>query len=170
MMNDWQTELLEQAAYRMNENTPRIAACLAELHEEEVWLRPNAASNSMGNLVLHLCGNIRQYAISGLGGQPDVRTRDEEFAAQGGPTKAELLAALTATVHEALVIIQNSDEQNLLARRWVQGYELSGIGIIMHVVEHYSYHTGQIAFWTKLLKNKDLGFYAGVDLNVKNQR
>ncbi len=161
-------ELKAQIVFRMEENTPRIEKCLAELTEAEVWQRPNPASNSIGNLILHLCGNITQYAISSLGNRPDARDRDAEFAAEGGFTKAELLDKLRATVNAAVETIRQAGEAELLRVRAVQGFRKSGIGIMVHVCEHYSYHTGQIAFWTKLLKNKDLGFYAGLDLNAKN--
>jgi len=161
-------ELRAQIIFRMEENTPRIEKCLAELTEAEVWQRPNPASNSIGNLILHLCGNITQYAIASLGNRPDARDRDAEFAAEGGLAKAELLARLRAVVADAVNAIRQADDAELLRVRAVQGFRKSGIGIMVHVCEHYSYHTGQIAFWTKLLKNKDLGFYAGLDLNVKN--
>lgn len=162
-------ELTSQITLRMEENTPRIEKCLAELTEAEVWQRPNPASNSVGNLILHLCGNITQYAISSLGNHPDARDRDAEFAADSGFSKAELLENLIWTVREAVETIRRASREELLRVRPVQGFDMSGIGIIVHVCEHYSYHTGQIAFWTKILKNKDLGFYAGFDLNVKNE-
>lgn len=162
-------EFKSQSIHRIELNTPRIAKCLAELTEEEIWQRPNDVSNSIGNLILHLCGNIRQYAISSLGGKEDTRERDKEFSATGGYTKAELLNKLETTVAEAIQTIKDSTEENLLLVRSVQGFIYSGIGIIVHITEHYSYHTGQIAFWTKLLKNKDMGFYAGLNLNIKNK-
>lgn len=160
-------ELIAHAILRMEENTPRIEKCLHELTEEEVWQRPNPSSNSVGNLILHLCGNITQYVISSLGGKPDLRERDAEFSATGGLSKQALIDKLKATVDGAVQVIQNISDEELLRVRAVQAYEFSGAGNIIHVVEHYSYHTGQIAFWTKLLKNKDLGFFAGVDLNQK---
>ena len=95
--------------------------------------------------------------------------RDKEFSAKDGFTKNELSAKLESTVDEAIRIIESLDEERLLKTYSVQGFDLSGIGIIIHVTEHYSYHTGQIAFWIKQLKNKDLGFYSGVNLNVKNK-
>lgn len=162
-------EIKDQIILRMEENTPRIEKCLTELTEAEVWQRPNPASNSVGNLILHLCGNITQYAIASLGNKMDLRDRDAEFAAEGGLSKADLLEKLTWTVREAVETIRRASKEELLRARLVQGFEMSGIGIIVHVCEHYSYHTGQIAFWTKLLKNKDLGFYAGLDLNIKNE-
>lgn len=162
------TNFKSQSLHYLHLNTPRIAQCLDLLSEQEVWQRPNASSNSVGNLVLHLCGNIRQYIISGLGRQPDSRERDAEFAANEGFTKQELLQKLTDTVAEAARAIELADDDSLLTERKVQGYTLTGIGIIIHVVEHYSYHTGQIAFWTKLLKDEDLGFYGSSDLNVRN--
>lgn len=162
-------ELTAQIISHMEENTPRIEKCLAELTEDEVWQRPNPASNSIGNLVLHLCGNITQYVISSLGGRPDARDRDAEFAARNGLSKSGLMEKLRNTLHEAVATIRLASDAELMRVRTVQGFDMSGIGIIVHVCEHYSYHTGQIAFWTKLLKNKDLGFYAGLDLNVKNE-
>ncbi|MBL7798305.1 MAG: DUF1572 family protein [Saprospiraceae bacterium] len=161
------TEFISQACYRMDESTRMLRTALAELDEADVWKRPNTASNSVGNLILHLCGNIRQYAISALGGTEDLRERDAEFAARNGADKAVLLEKLLATVDEAQATIRNADTDNLMRVRSVQGFRLSGLGIVLHVVEHYSYHTGQIAFWTKLLKDKDLGFYAGIDLTVR---
>lgn len=163
------TELIEQAVFRLNENTPRIKKCLDQLTEEEVWKRPNESSNSVGNLILHLCGNITQYAISSLGGKPDKRQRDKEFDTTGGITKDELFEKLNSTVDQAVETIKKMNEEALLKTRNVQGFNYSGVANIIHVVEHYSYHTGQIAFWTKLLKDEDLGFYDGIDLNVKNE-
>ncbi len=161
-------EYIQQILFRFNENTPRIETCLSQLSEAQLWQRPNAASNSVGNLLLHLCGNITQYVIASLGHQTDTRNRNAEFAATEGATKAELWHQLTTTVTTASAIIRSLDETELLRVRMVQGFELSGIGITLHVTEHYSYHTGQIAFWTKLLTSQDLGFYAHMDLNQKN--
>lgn len=165
MEHSFSSEFKTQSIFRMEESTTRMVRCLNELEEVEIWMWPNAASNSVGNLVLHLCGNIGQYIISSLGGNPDTRNRDAEFSAKSGFNRTELISKLKATVTEAIDIINHTDEENLLRIRSVQGFNLSGIGIIIHVTEHCSYHTGQIAFWTKLLKDKDLGFYAGIDLN-----
>jgi uncharacterized damage-inducible protein DinB len=162
-------EFISQSIHRLELNTPRIAKCLAELNEDEVWQRPNESSNSIGNLILHLCGNITQYIISSIGGEADNRVRDEEFVATSGYTKAELLNKLETTVSKAVAVIKNCDNESLLKVRSVQGFTYSGIGNIIHVTEHYSYHTGQIALLTKIMKNKDLGFYAGLNLNAKNQ-
>ena len=163
-------EFITQSIYRINENTPKIVSCINELGEDEIWKRPNNVSNSIGNLVLHLCGNITQYIISSLSEAEDTRERDKEFSANGGYSKSELINKLKATVEKAITVIQNMDVPDLLRKRHVQGFVSSGIGNIIQVTEHYSYHTGQIIFWTKLLKSKDLGFYAGVDLNKKNEQ
>jgi len=153
----------------MSESFERVAKCLDMISEEEVWKKPNSELNSIGNLIIHLCGNITQYIISSIGNQPDDRARDKEFSIQGGYTKSELISKLGTTVDIACKVIKAQNEASLLKLRSVQGYSLSGIGIVIHVVEHFSYHTGQIAFWVKLLKEKDLGFYAGKDLNQKNK-
>jgi uncharacterized damage-inducible protein DinB len=161
-------EFIAQAIFRMEEFTPRILQCLEVLSEEQIWQRPNGHSNSVGNLVLHLCGNIGQYILSSLAGAPDTREREAEFATRGGPGRAELAARLSATVSRAVAVLRDCPEAELLRERSVQGFTLTGIGIVIHVVEHYSYHTGQIAFWTKALRDIDLGFYADLDLNIPN--
>ena len=169
MENLFAKEFIEQSIYRIDENAQRIKKCLQEIDEMEIWKSPNDNLNSIGNLILHLCGNIRQYIISALGENEDTRERDKEFSAKEGLTKLELLNQLNSIISEAIGIIKNIDEEILTKIYSVQGFGLSGIGIIIHVTEHLSYHTGQIAFWVKQLKNKDLGFYANIDLNVKNK-
>ncbi len=158
-------EFVQQALFHFEANTSRVETCLAQLSQAQVWQRPNAASNSIGNLVLHLCGNIGQYILASLAQQPDTREREAEFAAQGGYHKAELLAHLQDTSQQAVAVMRQATEEELLRVRTVQGFEMSGIGVILHAVEHYSYHVGQIAFWTKALLDRDLGFYAGLDLD-----
>jgi uncharacterized damage-inducible protein DinB len=161
-------EFIEQSVYRIEESTNRIKKCLAEIDNAQTWKLPNDNLNSVGNLLVHLCGNIRQYVISALGEKKDTRDRPKEFSIKEGPGKESLFDELLNTVTEAISILKNIDGARLTKTYLVQGFSLSGIGIIIHVTEHYSYHTGQIAFWTKQLKNKDLGFYANIDLNVKN--
>jgi uncharacterized damage-inducible protein DinB len=162
-------EIKTAALYRMDESSRMIALALSDVSETEIWDRPNRISNSIGNQILHLCGNITQYALASLGETTDTRNRDAEFAAVHGLSKAELLSKLTVTVAKAKEVIQHCSTDNLLKFRAVQGFNLTGIGIVMHVVEHYSYHTGQIDFWVKQLKNKPLGFYEGIDLTLKNE-
>ncbi len=169
MIQEFTKEFIDQSIHRIDESTKKLTSCLSELEETETWKRPNQNSNSVGNIILHLCGNIRQYAVSSLGNKKDIRERDKEFSADGGYPKAALQKKFLDTVEEAKNIIQNISIEELLRKRKVQGFYYSGIGIIVHVTEHLSYHTGQIIFWTKLLKNKDLGFYSGINLNAKNE-
>lgn len=157
----------EQSIYRIGESHKRIIACIDLLNESQIWLKPNTVLNSTGNLILHLCGNITQYILSTLGGAPDLRNRDAEFAATGGKTKEELKTVLNQVIEQSINCIQKSSDEELTTLKKVQVYELTGVGIIIHVTEHLSYHAGQIAFLTKLLLEKDLGFYAGLDLNKK---
>jgi uncharacterized damage-inducible protein DinB len=169
-MNAIAQEFIDQSISIIEKkNTPKIMKCLDELSEEQIWLRPNEVSNSIGNILLHLCGNITQYIISSLGDQPDIRERDKEFSAEGGYNKQELLNKLTHTLQQAVNVIKNVDDAQLLKVHSVQGFNYSGIGIIVHVTEHYSHHTGQIIFWTKQLTGNAPGFYTHVDLNKKNK-
>jgi uncharacterized damage-inducible protein DinB len=165
------TELfIKESVFRITESQERIHKCLDLLSEEQVWERPNEASNSVGNLVLHLCGNITQYILSSLGGITDQRNRDQEFSIRGGLSKDELKRKLDLVMKPTCDVIQKQSENDLVIEKEVQGFRLSGVGIIIHVVEHLSYHTGQISYWTKQILDIDLEYYAGQDLNVKNKQ
>ncbi|WP_435625613.1 DinB family protein [Flagellimonas sp.] len=167
---DFKMEFVNQANYRMDESLRMVKKCFDQLSEELIWKKPNSVANSIGNLILHLCGNITQYGIASLQGLDDERNRDEEFETVSGYTKSELLQKLEQTVELAKTSFNKVSTEELLKPRKVQGFEFSGIGNVVHVVEHFSYHTGQIALWTKLLNNQDLGFYDGFDLNIKNEK
>ncbi len=169
MKSIFHQEFIEQSIKHFAENPPRIENCLNRLSEAQVWQKPNSQTNSIANLILHLCGNITQYAVASLSNQPDQRQRDLEFSTTGGLPKKELLLKIQSTAELAIHAMRNCSEEELIRRRLVQGFEYSGIGIIIHVTEHFSYHTGQIAFWTKYLVEQDLGFYADLDLNIKNE-
>jgi hypothetical protein len=154
-----QREFLDHSIEKLRQYTGRIETCLGMLNEEQVWARGGDNENALGNLVLHLCGNVRQWIVSGVGGRPDVRQRDGEFAARGGVSKAELVERLRATVEEAAGVIGAVTPERMPARLQIQAYPVSVMGAIYHVVEHFSMHTGQILFATKLLTGTDLGFY-----------
>lgn len=146
----------------------RIEDCLGRLSEEEIWLRPNPQLNAAGNLVLHLCGNVRQWIGHGAAGLPDVRKRDAEFAARGGVTRQELLERLGATMREADAILAELPAERLLAEVTLQGYRVTVLEAIYHAVEHFSQHVGQIIYLTKLLRGEDLGYYR--HLSQKGER
>lgn len=137
----------------------RIETCLGMLNEEQIWARGNQNENAIGNLVLHLCGNVRQWIIANIGAQRDLRERDAEFSARGGLSTADLLERLRGTVTEAIALIDTVTPQRLLDRRVIQGYDVSMLEAIYHVVEHFTLHAGQIIFATKMLTGTDLGFY-----------
>ena len=162
-------ELKANTIFRIDENLRMVQKSLQMVSEEDLWKRPNEMSNSIGIILVHLCGNITQYILSGLDGREDLRQREEEFARTGGYSKAMLVDKLNALLKEVKSVINSLPEEQLTRRYSVQGFDLSGAGILIHVVEHFSYHTGQIAFWVKVLKNMDLNFYEGMDLNKKNK-
>lgn len=152
-------QFLEFSASKLGKLARRIETCLGMLDEERIWMRGGSNENAIGNLVLHLCGNVRQWIVSGLGGAADVRQRDAEFAALGGTSAGELAAKLRATVAEATAVIQALTVERLRSRTTIQGYDVSGLEIVYHVVEHFSMHTGQVLFAAKMLTGADLGFY-----------
>ncbi len=150
---------LDCSASRLGQLSGRIAACLAKLNSEQVWARGSENENAIGNLVLHLCGNVRQWILSAVGGAPDARQRDAEFSARGNVQAVDLAGRLQATVEEALAILRTFPSTRLAEGVVVQGYSVTLLEAIYHVVEHFAQHTGQIVFATKQLTGEDLGFY-----------
>lgn len=143
----------------LGEYLSKIERCLDRLNEEQVWWRANSESNSIGNLLLHLSGNARQWIVSGLGGAVDQRARAEEFAERSLIPREELLAMLRQTLTEVDQVLGEFDVLRLLERRHIQGTEVTALETIFHVTEHFSMHTGQIILLTKLLTASNLRFY-----------
>ena len=142
-----------------NEHWPRLKACVEPLTVDQIWRRPNEASNSVGNLILHLNGNVTQWIVTSFNNERDKRNRPEEFATSGGLTAAELLDRLGATLTEAARVLDRLTAAELLAPYEIQGYKTCGLDAVYHVVDHFGLHFGQIAYITKNLTGKDLGFY-----------
>lgn len=139
---------------------PKIERCLERLSETDVWWRANNESNSIGNLLLHLAGNARQWIISGVGLSADGRVRQLEFDARSSAVpRAELLAHLKQTLYEVDGVLAHLDPSSVLERRLIQGNDVTVLEAIFHVVEHFSMHTGQIILVTKMLRTEDLKFY-----------
>jgi uncharacterized damage-inducible protein DinB len=138
---------------------PKIERCLETLTDEQIWWRANEQSNSIGNLILHLCGNARQWIISGVGSQPDARVRDAEFEQRDPIPRNQLLTLLRSTLSEIETVLQSLDPAIVLERRKIQGQDVEILHAIFHVTEHFSMHTGQIIMLTKMMTSSDLRFY-----------
>ncbi len=141
------------------EYLPRLLRCLDELSDEEIWWRPHESANSVGNLVLHLSGNIGQWINAGLGGMTGKRDRNAEFSERGPVPRKDLVERMTRTVHDADSSLARFDPAQLLEKRKIQVYDVTCLDAVSHVVEHFAQHLGQIIYITKLRKSIDLKFY-----------
>jgi uncharacterized damage-inducible protein DinB len=159
-MSDTGNEFIARSRHDLTEDfLPKIERCLEQLSDQQIWWRPNEQSNSIGNLVLHLCGNARQWIVSGIGGVADGRNRDAEFAQREMIPRADLHSLLKRTLNDVDLTLEHYDPNKLLDRQTIQGAEATALEAILHVVEHFSMHTGQIILLTKLLTAADLRFY-----------
>ena len=138
---------------------PKIERCLEAVTDEQIWWRANEESNSIGNLILHLCGNARQWIIAGVASQPDTRERDAEFEQRGTIGRGELVGLLRSTLAEIDKVLRGLDPATVLDHRHIQGHEVDVLKAIFHVTEHFSMHTGQIVMLTKMLTGTNLRFY-----------
>lgn len=153
----------------LEEGLRRIDICLGQLTDDQVWYRPNQSTNSVGIILTHLIGNITQYVISGLGNAPDLRMRDREFDDRRRPSKSELRQAIAVTLQDAVTTLRRLRPLDVRKEYRIQGFTLSFLQVVIHVMEHFSYHIGQIAYITKMVTDRQTGFYAGVDLNASNK-
>jgi uncharacterized damage-inducible protein DinB len=142
-----------------DEYLPKIERCLEKLTDEQIWWRPNPESNSIGNLLLHLSGNARQWIVCGLGDVPDERVRQAEFDERRNIPRDELIPLLRGTVKAVDDTLAAFAPERLLDRFKIQGTDSTALAAIFHVTEHVSMHTGQIILLTKLLSGSDLQFY-----------
>jgi hypothetical protein len=138
---------------------PRLRGCVESLTDEQVWWRPNPASNSIGNLILHLNGNVRQWLVASFGNLEDTRDRPAEFNETDGIPPSVLLDKLDSTMQEAAQVLSRLTHAELLAQYEIQGYKVSGLDAVYQVVEHFGLHYGQILYITKSLSGADLGLY-----------
>lgn len=154
------TRLGGEAARLLAEYLHKIETTVGLLAPAQVWWRANERSNSAGNLVLHLTGNLSQWVLAGLGGEPFERRRAAEFAAREGAPPAELLASLRAVVERCVALAEQLDDAALAARHEIQGYPRDGFGVLLHAVEHMAYHTGQVVLIAKQLADgAEIEFY-----------
>ena len=147
---------LDFSASELERQAGRIGVCLECLPETEIWSRAGDNSNAVGNLVLHLCGNVRQWILMGVGRQPGIRERDDEFTASSGDGLAE---RLDATVAEACRVIRALPARRLTEKVTIQGDQVTVLEAIYHVVQHFSGHAGQIFLLTKRATGEYLDFY-----------
>ena len=151
--------LARASDFMLGDYLPKIERCLENLNDDQIWWRANEESNSIGNLILHLCGNAKQWIVCGVGSAPDARNRDSEFEQRDVISRAELLALLRSTLSDVHRTLQSVDPSTLLQFRKIQGNDVDILEAIFHVTEHFSMHTGQIILLTKLLTGTGLDFY-----------
>lgn len=146
-----EVRFIERARYYLGVEYPaKIRAALKAMPEEAVWWRPHDDANSAGNLVMHLTGNVRQWIVSGVGGAPDARRREVEFATRGGASADVLIDLLERTLSEVDATLARVTPAQLMEPRSIQGRETTVFAAIFHVVEHFSTHTGQIVWIAKM--------------------
>jgi uncharacterized damage-inducible protein DinB len=149
-------DFLNVSCRRLGQMTEYLTTCVGKLTDEQIWRRQGAHENAVGNLVLHLCGNARQWIMHGVGGVPDVRVRDAEFSADGRMSGKELITLFEATMAEAKSVIAGVPAERLVERITPQGRDVTVLEAIYQVVGHVQQHVGQIILVTKQMLGTDL--------------
>jgi hypothetical protein len=139
----------KEAAHELGSALGKIKHCLGQLNDEQVWWRQQPCLNSIGNLILHLCGNLRQWIVTGLGGGTDERNRPAEFAERGPIARADLLHKLETVVSQAQKVLSKLTARQLVEVRRIQGFTLTGLTAIFDSVPHFRGHTQEIIHMTR---------------------
>ena len=147
----------------LEQHWPRLRNCIESLSDEQVWWRPNRASNSIGNLILHLNGNVQQWLVASFNRSADNRDRPREFKEERQISAKALLEQLGTTIERAGEVLSRLEETDLTTVFEIQGYRVTGLEAVYQVVEHFGMHYGQIVYITKMLRDEDLGFYRELD-------
>ncbi len=151
---------LSRSRYWLTKEYPiKLRHCVNALPPGTVWARPNDGSNSIGNLLVHLAGNVTEWILGGVGGQTISRYRAGEFAQKEGRDGPALLDDLEAVLLKADSVLADLSEKNLERSIMIQGRETTMVGAIYHVVEHFAMHTGQIVLLTKIYAPDKIHFY-----------
>lgn len=151
MSDDLRKTLAQAFTEELDSALGRIEHCAGQLTDEQVWWRPRADMNSVGNLILHLTGNVKQMIVSSLGGEPDDRDRPAEFAARGPVPKGELLRRLSDMVSRAKAVLGATTTEEFCRTRRVNTFELTGAGAVVRCVAHFRGHTQEIIHLTRTI-------------------
>ncbi len=154
------TIFVARSRYWLTKEYPiKLRHCVSVLPRSSVWARPNQASNSIGNLLVHLTGNVSEWVLGGLGGRPITRYRAGEFAQRDGADGSKLLDNLDAVLLEADGVLAGLTEGDLERSVVIQERDTTVLAAVYHVVEHFAMHTGQIIFLTKIYAPGKIRFY-----------
>ncbi len=127
----------------------KIKHCVNQLTDDQLWWRPSESMNSVANLLLHLCGNLRQWIVSGVGGTADVRERQKEFDERSSAPKTELMQQIEDVVAQAKAALSEMSAEELLRVRRIQGFDVTGMQAIFESVAHFRGHTQEIVHMTR---------------------
>ena len=147
-----------EACTELQQAAATIEHCLGQLNDAQIWWRPSESMNSIANLMLHLCGNLRQWIISGIGGQDDVRDRPAEFSERGPLPRDALMSRLAATIADAQAALTAASAAALLQPRRIQAFDVTGMQAMFHSVAHFRGHTQEIVHLTRAQLGDDYKF------------
>lgn len=128
---------------------------ISQLSDEQLFVQPNAESNSLATIVKHLWGNMRSRWTDFLtaDGEKDWRQRDAEFE-NDLQSRAELIEKWEAgwtCLFDALHALTEADFNTTVYIR-NQGHTV--VDAINRQLCHYAYHVGQMAYLGKLLRSE----------------
>ena len=144
--------------YELEDASGKILHCLRQISDDELWWRPDESQNSIANLILHNCGNLRQWVVSGVGGSADRRNRPQEFAQRDRIPKTHLIEMLESVIHDACQTLAETSEERLLQQLQIQGFELTGMQAAIESVAHFRGHTQEIIHMTRAFRGDDYQF------------
>ncbi|WP_339728625.1 DUF1572 family protein [uncultured Gimesia sp.] len=151
-------EFIQESVHLLKQSRHKIRHCLNQLDLDQIWWRPVPGLNSIGNLILHLCGNLNQWAVCGINRAKDERQREQEFSSEKRISQEDLETMLNRTIEQACQVMQSLSANTLLENRVIQGFSVSVLGALSHTVPHFVGHTHQIIYLTRMQKGDQYQF------------
>jgi hypothetical protein len=120
--------------------------------DESIWRTAPGVTNSAGNLAVHVCGGLRYFVGTALGGDGYVRNRDEEFGRRSGSREA-VNAELANTIDVVNTVLSGAAD-SWIGKPFpvaVNGLHLRTELFLLHLVAHAAFHLGQAGYLRRLL-------------------
>ncbi|MGI9472824.1 MAG: DUF1572 family protein [Rubripirellula sp.] len=154
----FEQEFTASVTHELQDAIGKICHCLGQLSDDEIWWRPDEFQNSIANLILHNCGNLRQWIVSGIGGSPDHRNRPQEFSQRDRIPRTHLIKMLHTIAKDVNQTLANASRQQLLHQHDIQGFQVSGMQAAIESVAHFRGHTQEIIHNTRSLRGAEYQF------------
>ena len=150
-----ENELIKIISIRFSKAFERLSHSVRQLDNRQIWYRPSSSSNSVGVILQHLSGNLRQWVCSAIGGEVFQRNRPQEFKDSDLISQKDMLERINELDMKIQSILLQLTHESLLSPRRIQGFDETVMSALLAALTHLELHGGQVTFLVKLMLDKE---------------